>query len=152
MSATPIFDNYNEITSLVKLIKPDFDFNIKITPEKLEAIMKGHVSYYGLNPPDTSVNFIGSNIPGINHNTNDNNNNENSNNNINNINNNNNNENSNNNINNINNNNNNNNNNNKISMDRYSLKNGDIVNNNATIQNIIKKQSSKMEDYCCKLH
>jgi len=67
MSATPIFDNYNEITSLVKLIKPNLDFNIKFTPEKLEEIMKGHLSYYGLNPPDTSVNFIGSCIPGIEH-------------------------------------------------------------------------------------
>jgi len=65
MSATPIFDNYNEIKSLVKLIKPNLDSNIKFTPEKLEEIMKGHLSYYGLNPPDTSVNFIGSCIPGI---------------------------------------------------------------------------------------
>ena len=65
MSATPIFDNYNEITSLVKLIKPNLDSNIKFTPEKLEEIMKGHLLYYGLNPPDTSVSFIGSCVPGI---------------------------------------------------------------------------------------
>ena len=65
MSATPIFDNYNEITSLVKLIKPNFNFNGKLTPEKLEEAMKGHLSYYGINPPETSVNVIGSRVQGI---------------------------------------------------------------------------------------
>jgi len=65
MSATPIFDNYNEITSLVKLIKPNLNINEKLTPEKLEEMMKGHLSYYGLNPPDTSVNIIGSCVQGI---------------------------------------------------------------------------------------
>jgi len=66
MSATPIFDNYNEISSLIKLIIPNVDCNLDFTPGKVEKIMKGHISYYGLNPPDTSVTFIGSSIPGIN--------------------------------------------------------------------------------------
>ncbi|ORX41595.1 hypothetical protein BCR36DRAFT_339198, partial [Piromyces finnis] len=166
MSATPIFDNYNEITSLVKLIKPDFDFSIKITPEKLEEIMKGHVSYYGLNPPDTSVNFIGSHVPrierfkifkvsmkglqlenyktlasesksicniGISHvkatlgvigfKEEDSHDNYDENNN-----------------------------NNNNSDDRYILKNENIINSNSIIQNIIRKQSKKLENYCCKLH
>jgi len=65
MSATPIFDNYNEITSLVKLIKPNIKLDHPLTPEKLEKIRKGHVSYYGVNPLETSVNIIGSVIPGI---------------------------------------------------------------------------------------
>lgn len=159
MSATPIFDNYSEITSLVKLMKPDFNFNIDITPEILEEIMKGHVSYYGLNPPDTSVNFMGSYVPGIkrfkilkvpmkglqleNY------------------------ENlinesesicnigishvkaslgviglipedSNNNV--------------SIKDSRYALKNECIINNNPNIQNIIIKQAKNLETYCCKLH
>ena len=65
MSATPIFDNYNEITSLVKLIKPNLQLNHPLTPENLEMLMKGHVSYYGLNPLDTIVNIRGESIPSI---------------------------------------------------------------------------------------
>ncbi|KAG4090896.1 hypothetical protein H8356DRAFT_1321146 [Neocallimastix lanati (nom. inval.)] len=65
MSATPIYGNYQEIPNLVRLIKPGFVCYGPLTPDKLEEIMKGHLSYYGLNPPDTMVNFIGSSIPGI---------------------------------------------------------------------------------------
>ncbi|ORX48889.1 P-loop containing nucleoside triphosphate hydrolase protein, partial [Piromyces finnis] len=66
MSATPIFDNYNEISSLIKLIVPTINNNTDFTPKKVEEIMKGHVSYYGLNPPDTIVNYNGKCIQGIN--------------------------------------------------------------------------------------
>ncbi|KAG4085899.1 hypothetical protein H8356DRAFT_1737260 [Neocallimastix lanati (nom. inval.)] len=65
MSATPIFDNYQEIPNLVKLIKPGFVCDEPLTPDKLEKVMKEHLSYYGLNPPDTLVNFIGTSVPGI---------------------------------------------------------------------------------------
>ncbi|KAL6590731.1 hypothetical protein U3516DRAFT_855866 [Neocallimastix sp. 'constans'] len=65
MSATPIFDNANEITDLVKLIKPNLNFTSFLTPEKLKEEMLGHLSYYGLNPPNTTVNYMGSYIPGI---------------------------------------------------------------------------------------
>ncbi|KAG4086016.1 hypothetical protein H8356DRAFT_1434925 [Neocallimastix lanati (nom. inval.)] len=65
MSATPIFDNANEITDLVKLIKPNLNSTSFLTPEKLKEEMLGHLSYYGLNPPNTTVNYMGSYIPGI---------------------------------------------------------------------------------------
>jgi len=65
MSATPIFDDYQEIPNLVKLIKPGFGCDEPLTPDKLEKVMKGHLSYYGLNLPDTLVNFIGTSVPGI---------------------------------------------------------------------------------------
>ncbi|KAL6611807.1 hypothetical protein U3516DRAFT_871082 [Neocallimastix sp. 'constans'] len=65
MSATPIFDNANEITDLVKLIKPNLNSTSFLTPEKLKEEMLGHLSYYGLIPPNTTVNYMGSYIPGI---------------------------------------------------------------------------------------
>ncbi|KAG4084028.1 hypothetical protein H8356DRAFT_1016547 [Neocallimastix lanati (nom. inval.)] len=65
MSATPIFDNANEITDLVKLIKSNLNSTSFLTPEKLKEEMLGHLSYYGLNPPNTTVNYMGSYIPGI---------------------------------------------------------------------------------------
>ncbi|KAL6588826.1 hypothetical protein U3516DRAFT_861717 [Neocallimastix sp. 'constans'] len=65
MSATPIFDNANEITDLVKLIKPNLNSTSYLTPEKLKEEMLGHLSYYGLNPPNTTVNYMGSYIQGI---------------------------------------------------------------------------------------
>ncbi len=65
MTATPIFDNANEITDLAKLIKPNLNSTSLLTPEKLKEVMLGHLSYYGLNPPNTSVNYIGSYMPGI---------------------------------------------------------------------------------------
>ncbi|ORX78473.1 hypothetical protein BCR32DRAFT_282219 [Anaeromyces robustus] len=67
MSATPIFDNYNEMTNFIKLMKPNFKSDKVLTPEKLEEIMRGHLSYYGLSPSDTLLNFIGSSVPGIQH-------------------------------------------------------------------------------------
>ena len=48
MSATPIFDNSNEINSLVKLIKPDLETNTTLTSDKLEEVMRGHISFYRL--------------------------------------------------------------------------------------------------------
>ncbi|KAG4082634.1 hypothetical protein H8356DRAFT_1066021 [Neocallimastix lanati (nom. inval.)] len=65
MSATPIFDNANEITDLVKLIKPNLNSTSFLNPEKLKEEMLGHLSYYGLNPPNTTVNYMGSYISGI---------------------------------------------------------------------------------------
>jgi len=65
MSATPIFDNANEIINLIKLIKPNLNSATALTPEEVKEEMLGHLSYYGLNPPNTSVNYIGSYIPGI---------------------------------------------------------------------------------------
>jgi len=55
MSATPIFDNYQEIPCLMKLIKPGFVCDELLTPDKSEKVMKVHLSYYGLNPPDALV-------------------------------------------------------------------------------------------------
>ncbi|KAG4082244.1 hypothetical protein H8356DRAFT_1336818, partial [Neocallimastix lanati (nom. inval.)] len=55
----------NDNKNLVKLIKPNLNSTSCLTPEKLKEEMLGHLSYYGLNPPNTTVNYMGSYIPGI---------------------------------------------------------------------------------------
>ena len=47
------------------MFKLNFNTTPCLTADKLEEIMKGHLSYYGLNSPDTLINFIGSTVPGI---------------------------------------------------------------------------------------
>ncbi|OUM69829.1 hypothetical protein PIROE2DRAFT_2261 [Piromyces sp. E2] len=128
MSDTPIFDNYNEITSLVKLIKPNLDPNIHFTPKKLEEKMKGifnilKCSIPGIHDPTMLTKVSGGfngvvYLEGNNSNYSSTTNTPNSSN----------------------------------HSDRYISKNEHIIHSNPLIQNIIKKQSGNTENYYCKLH